>query len=469
MQAMEYNAELLEFIENHPTGYHVVSGQAELLEAKGYVRLSEGQGWELVPGGKYYVIRNDSAIAAFRIPTAAFSGFMIMASHGDSPALKVKKHPEIRVGEAYQKLNVEPYGGLVMAQWLDRPLSVAGRIMVRRKDGFETRLVNVSRDLLVIPGLAIHMNRSVNKGYEFHAQKDLLPLYGGIDSCGLMETVAAEAGIAVEELLDFDLFLYNRQRGGTFGAAEEFLYSPRLDDVQCAYASLKGFLESEKETDFLSSSSEADGKKYEIASEDTAFSLPVHIVFDNEEVGSSTRQGAASTFLSDTLERISEALGESRSAYLRHLSRSFMLSADNAHALHPNHTEKSDPVSRPVLNGGVVLKHSANQKYTTDAMSASVVRILAERAGITLQEFHNHSDQPGGSTLGNLSCNQVAVCTADVGIAQLSMHSSCETCGARDTSDLVKLARELYASAVVKEGDVWCMKSTDSKTPTPAE
>lgn len=432
----DYNRELINFIGAHPTSFHVIAGQKALLESRGYVGLDEGCEWEIVPGGKYYVIRNDSAIAAFRIPKAAFRGFMIMASHSDSPALKVKKNPEIKVEDAYVKLNVEGYGGLLMAQWLDRPLSVAGRLVVQAgpEKTIETRLVNIDRDLLVIPGLAIHMNRSANKGYEYNLQKDLLPLYGDQDSMSLLELVAKEADVAVEDILDFDLFLYCRQKGGGFGASDEFLFSPRLDDVQCAYASLKGFLET----------GDADSG-----------SMPVHIVFDNEEVGSSTRQGAASTFLADTLERISEALGESRSRFLQHLSQSFMLSADNAHAVHPNHPDKSDPSNRPKLNGGVVLKFSANQKYTTDAVSAAIVRLMAEREGIVLQEFHNRSDQQGGSTLGNLSGNQVAVCTADVGIAQLAMHSVCETCGAKDTEDLVKLARRLFSSTLVKNGDAY--------------
>ena len=432
MNPNNVNAKLLSFIEKSPTSFHVIANQKAILEEHGYCRLDEAKDWALSPGGKYYVTRNDASIAAFRIPKGAYHGFMIMASHSDSPALKIKKNPEMKVAEEYVKLNIEAYGGLLMAQWLDRPLSVAGRIVVRNEDGFSVQLVNIDRDLLVIPGLAIHMNRNANKGYEFNVQKDLLPLYGDVDSITLTALIAKETGVNEEDIIDSDLFLYNRQKGCTFGASNEYLLSPRLDDVQCAFASLEGFIESEA----------ASGEN-----------IPVHIVFDNEEVGSSTRQGAASTFLSDVLTRISESLGESSGEHIKALSQSFMLSADNAHALHPNHTDKSDPVNCPVLNGGVVLKHSANQKYTTDAISASIVRLLAERAGISLQEFHNRSDLPGGSTLGNISCNQVAVCTADVGVAQLAMHSICETCGAKDTTDLIKLANELFSVAVVSEGE----------------
>lgn len=423
MAERDYNQELITFIEEHPTSYHVVAGQAAQLEQHGYIRLDERRPWDIVRGGKYYVIRNDSAIAAFRLPESGYNGFRIMASHSDSPALKIKKKPEMKAGDAYTKLNVEAYGGLLMAQWLDRPLSVAGRIVIRSGKGIETKLVNVDRDLLVIPGLAIHMNRNANKGYEFNVQKDLLPLYGEKDCCSLLKLIAVDADVELQDILDFDLFLYNRQKGCLIGVDQEFLLSPRLDDVQCAFASLQGFLGSE----------DAVGEN-----------IPVHVVFDNEEVGSSTRQGAASTFLADTLLRISEALGENRSTYLQHLAKSFMLSADNAHAYHPNHPEKCDPSNHPVLNGGVVLKYSANQKYTTDAVSASIIRLLAEKAGITLQEFHNRSDMPGGSTLGNISGNQVAVCTADVGIAQLAMHSVCETCGARDLVDMIRLANLMF-------------------------
>ncbi|MBR0397419.1 MAG: M18 family aminopeptidase [Eubacterium sp.] len=451
-----YNQELLAFIEKHPTSYHVTAGQKELLDHAGYQQLFENDAWEIRPGGKYYVIRNGSAIAAFRIPPEdcaaddtcrireiaekKFAGFMIMASHSDSPSLKIKRNPEMQVDQSYTKLNVEPYGGLLMAPWFDRPLSVAGRIFVRTGTGMECRLVNLDRDLLVIPSLAIHMNREANKGYTYNAQKDLLPLYGMEESRPLAELLAEAAGVDAGDILDGDLYLYNRQPGTVFGANEEFLMSPRLDDVQCAFASLQGFLESEQDSPGAKEGNQP---------------IPVHVVFDNEEVGSSTRQGAASTFLADTLERISEALGDTRTDYKRRIACSFMLSADNAHAVHPNHTDKADPVNHPHLNGGVVLKYSANQRYTTDGMSGAIVRLLAARAGVTLQEFHNRSDIPGGSTLGNISGNQAAVCTADIGIAQLAMHSPCETCGAEDTEQLVRLARELFASQLcIGEGEV---------------
>ena len=495
-----YNQKLLAFIEKYPTSYHVIKGQKELLDDAGYQQLSENDAWEIRPGGKYYVIRNGSAIAAFRIPPEdcaaddigsireiaekKLAGFMIMASHSDSPSLKIKRNPEMQADKAYTKLNVEPYGGLLMAPWFDRPLSVAGRIFVRTgtdlkdlkaeaADGadsgtpavpskvnagtcLECRLVNLDRDLLVIPSLAIHMNREANKGYAYNAQKDLLPLYGMAESRPLAELLAEAVGVDAGDILDGDLYLYNRQPGTVFGANKEFLMSPRLDDVQCAFASLQGFLESEHDSMDVEKGTQQDNlteteqkaSAWQDNLAETEQPIPVHVVFDNEEVGSSTRQGAASTFLADTLERISEALGDTRTDYKRRIAGSFMLSADNAHAVHPNHTDKADPVNHPHLNGGVVLKYSANQRYTTDGMSGAIVRLLAERAGVTLQEFHNRSDIPGGSTLGNISGNQAAVCTADIGIAQLAMHSPCETCGAADTEQLVRLARELFSAGL---------------------
>ena len=425
-----YDRELLDFIQSHPSVYHVIEGQRQKLLEAGYQQLLEGRAWELRSGGKYFLTRNGSALLAFRVPEGPFQGFMIMASHSDSPALKIKENPEIPVEGAYQKLNVELYGGALLAQWLDRPLSVAGRLFLRTEQGVQARLVDAGRDLVLIPSLAIHMNRNANTGYEYHVQRDLLPLYGGADAEGLVSLLAREADTDPADVLGQDLFVYNRQAPSVWGAGGEFMSSPRLDDIQCAFASLTGFLESTP-----------------------GDSLPVHVVFDNEEIGSSTRQGAASTFLEDTLRRIAVGLGLGASQYLEKLSQSFLLSADNAHALHPNYPDKCDPVNHPRLGGGVVLKYSGSQRYTTDAASSAITRVLAERAGIRLQTFTNHSDIPGGTTLGNISVQHVAVKSADVGIAQLAMHSPYETCGCGDTADLTALARTMFASALSETGE----------------
>lgn len=426
----DYNRELVDFIQNHPSVYHVIEGQKRLLLDAGYEQLLESRSWTIRQGGKYFLTRNGSALIAFRVPKKQFRGFMIMASHSDSPMFKIKENPEITVDGAYKKLNVELYGGALLAPWFDRPLSVAGRVLVRTPEGIHVRLVNVDRDLLLIPSLAIHMSRAANTGYEYKVQRDLLPLYGTAEARGLLELIAEECGLDAGTIVGNDLFLYNRQAPSVWGAEREFLSSPKLDDLQCAFSSLAGFLES-----------------------GPADSIPIHVVFDNEEIGSSTKQGAGSAFLEDTLRRIAAGLDMTESEYLEKLPQSFMLSADNAHGMHPNYTDKCDPVNHPRLGGGVVVKYSGNQKYATDAVSAAIVRVLAEKAGVRLQTFTNHSDIPGGTTLGNISVQHVAVKTADVGIAQLAMHAPYETCGSRDTAELVALSRALFSSSLIENGE----------------
>lgn len=414
--------ELLAFIQKSPTCFHAVAAMKEMLEAEGYGELREEDRWNLEKGGKYYVTRNDSALIAFAIPEEEAKGYRIMASHSDSPTFKIKENPEMEAEGRYVKLNVERYGGMICAPWFDRPLSVAGRVVVKEGEEIVSKLVDVDRDLLMIPNLAIHMNREVNDGYKFNAQKDMLPLYGMSSAKGtFLQTVAEAAGVKEEEILGHDLFLYNRQEGTVWGAEEAFVSSARLDDLQCAFSSLKGFLAGKKE-------------KY----------IAVHCVLDNEEVGSGTKQGAASTFLRDVLVRINSGLGQDQEDYLRRLAGSFMVSADNAHAVHPNYGEKADPVNRPCMNEGIVIKHSANQKYCTDGVSAAVFKDLCKRAGVPFQTFTNRSDILGGSTLGNISTTQVAVNAVDIGLAQLAMHSPYETAGVKDTAYLIKAAEMLF-------------------------
>ena len=414
--------ELLAFIRKSPTCFHAVAAMKEILEAEGYGELREEDRWNLEKGGKYYVTRNDSALIAFAIPEEEAKGYRIMASHSDSPTFKIKENPEMEAEGRYVKLNVERYGGMICAPWFDRPLSVAGRVVVKEGEEIVSKLVDVDRDLLMIPNLAIHMNREVNDGYKFNAQKDMLPLYGMSSAKGtFLQTVAEAAGVKEEEILGHDLFLYNRQEGTVWGAEEAFVSSARLDDLQCAFSSLKGFLAGKKE-------------KY----------IAVHCVLDNEEVGSGTKQGAASTFLRDVLVRINSGLGQDQEDYLRRLAGSFMVSADNAHAVHPNYGEKADPVNRPCMNEGIVIKHSANQKYCTDGVSAAVFKDLCKRAGVPFQTFTNRSDILGGSTLGNISTTQVAVNAVDIGLAQLAMHSPYETAGVKDTVYLIKAAEMLF-------------------------
>lgn len=419
----ETTKELLAFIKKSPTAFHAVEEMQTRLMEDGFQVLSEKEHWKLTPGGKYVVTRNHSALIAFTIPERESWKFHIIASHSDSPSFKIKENPEIVVEKTYVKLNVEKYGGMLMAPWFDRPLSIAGRVIVRKDGKLEEKLINFDRDLVMIPNLAIHMNREANSGVSYNPQKDVLPLFSmGGSEVSMQKLLSAQLGIEEKDILSHDLFLYNRMEGSIWGAENEFASSGRLDDLQCAFASLKGFMSAQKQE-----------------------CIAVHCVLDNEEVGSGTKQGAASTFLKDTLLRINSGLGRTYEEYLMTLADSFMISADNAHALHPNYTDKADPVNHPLLNKGIVIKYNANQKYCTDAVSAAVFKDLCDRAGVPWQTFVNRSDIPGGSTLGNISNTQVPMNTVDIGLPQLSMHSPYETAGVRDTEYFVKAAREFLA------------------------
>ena len=420
---IETTEKLLDFIEKSPTAFQAVDEMQKRLTENGFEVLSEKEYWKLVPGGKYLVTRNNSALIAFCIPEKESRVFHIMASHSDSPSFKIKENPEIKVDNSYVKLNVEKYGGMLMAPWFDRPLSVAGRVIIRRNDGLEEKLVDIKRDLVMIPNLAIHMNREANNGVSYNPQKDLLPLFAvGNTDRTLLEIIAEQTGVKKEDIISHDLFLYNRMAGTIWGADKEFVSSARLDDLQCAFASMEGLLRAQNHE-----------------------SIAVHCVMDNEEVGSGTKQGAASTFLKDTLLRINMGLGRTYEEYLMTLAGSFMVSADNAHALHPNYTDKTDPTNHPVLNKGIVIKFNANQKYCTDAVSAAIFKELCTKAGVPYQTFVNRSDIAGGSTLGNISNTQVPMNTVDIGLPQLAMHSPYETAGVKDTEYLVRAAEELFA------------------------
>ena len=420
---IETTEKLLDFIEKSPTAFQAVDEMQKRLTENGFEVLSEKEYWKLVPGGKYLVTRNNSALIAFCIPEKESRVFHIMASHSDSPSFKIKENPEIKVDNSYVKLNVEKYGGMLMAPWFDRPLSVAGRVIIRRNDGLEEKLVDIKRDLVMIPNLAIHMNREANNGVAYNPQKDLQPLFAvGNTDRTLLEIIAEQTGVKKEDIISHDLFLYNRMPGTIWGADKEFVSSARLDDLQCAFASMEGLLRAQNHE-----------------------SIAVHCVMDNEEVGSGTKQGAASTFLKDTLLRINMGLGRTYEEYLMTLAGSFMVSADNAHALHPNYTDKTDPTNHPVLNKGIVIKFNANQKYCTDAVSAAIFKELCTKAGVPYQTFVNRSDVAGGSTLGNISNTQVPMNTVDIGLPQLAMHSPYETAGVKDTEYLVRAAEELFA------------------------
>lgn len=423
--------QLFKFIENSPSCFHAIKTITEELKNEGFVEIKEKDTWQIEKGKKYYVTRNLSSVIAFKIPQNDFKSFHIVASHSDSPTFKIKENAEIEVNNKYVKLNTEKYGGMICSTWFDRPLSIAGRILVKENNAVKTHLVNIDKDLVIIPNLAIHMNREVNDGYTYNAQIDMLPLYGDNSSKGsLMKTIAKEVNVEEESILGTDLFLYNRMNGTKIGSNEEYISSPRLDDLECAFTSLSAFL-----------------------SENTSNSASVYCVFDNEEVGSGTKQGADSTFLYDVLRRINISLGKTEEDYYRLISSSFMVSADNAHALHPNYTDKSDLTNKVYMNDGIVIKYNANQKYTTDAVSASIFKTICDSVDVPYQTFTNRSDILGGSTLGNISNAHVSLNTIDIGLAQLAMHSTYETAGAKDVTYMIDAIKAFYNTSIEQVED----------------
>ncbi len=418
---MSYCSDLIRYITASPAAPQAVKEQEEMLLKAGFTKLTEHEEWNLQLSGSYFVTRNASALIAFRIPKTLPESVRITATHADAPAFKIKNHPEIKTENTYVKLNVETYGGAILSTWFDRPLSIAGRVFVKEGKKAKEYLVDLAEDLCMIPSLAIHMDRDTNKGHAWDVQKELLPLVTVDKHFDLDKLIAKKLNIKAADLLSADLFLYNRQAPVLWGAKKEFLSAPRLDDASCAYASLRALISAKQ-----------------------VRSLAMHVMFDNEEVGSSSMQGAASTFLKDTLKKIVFSLHMEEGVYERLVSEGFLLSADNGHAVHPNYPEKCDPTNRPMPGSGILLKFAGNQKYTTDASSAAVVRLLAEEADVKIQTYHNHSDIPGGSTLGNLSVCQVAIRSADIGLAQLAMHSAYETCCAKDLEDLYRLLTAFY-------------------------
>lgn len=432
----EVSKQLMSFIQQSPTAFHAVDTMKKILNQNGYQELSESQKWTIQLGGKYYVTRNQSSLIAFHVGQHLENyNFHIVASHSDSPTFKLKENAEVEIKNHYVSLNTEGYGGMICASWLDRPLSIAGRVMVKDNNTYQTRLLCFDQDLVLIPNVAIHMNRSVNDGYAYNKQIDMLPLIGGqaYQSGDLKKMIAKELQVDVEDIYGSDLYLYNRMQPTIWGAHDEFISSPRLDDLQCAYTSLQGFLKGHHSQ-----------------------TIQVFACFDNEEVGSSTKQGAASTFLYDTLYRIHHHLFQNDEDFYRAVASSFMLSGDNAHAVHPNHPEKTDQQNGVYMNQGIVVKSHAGQKYTSDALSIAVLKDLCEKAGVSLQFFANRSDMLGGSTLGNIAMSQVSMNCVDIGLAQLAMHSSYETAGIKDSYDMIKVMEEFYNShiQVVKDGYV---------------
>lgn len=417
----EVSESLIHFISKSPSVFHAVRGIKAALLYSGFTEIREEDSWHIEKGGKYVVTRNGSALIAFTVPEDGVHSFKIVASHADSPTFKIKENPEMKDGP-YVRLNVEGYGGMIMSTWLDRPLSVAGRLYVRENGHLAQKLVAVDGTMLVIPSVAIHMNRSVNQGKEWNIQKDLLPLYGlSSGKTSFMDVIAAAAKVKTEDILSHDLYLYSRVPGTVWGEEKEFLSSPKLDDLQCAFATFRGY---------------TIGKKEE--------AISVYALFDNEETGSQSAAGAGSTFLHNVLTRLSLSLGYSLDETMAMMARSFMVSADNAHSIHPNHPEYADPTNRPVINGGIVIKYNAQNHYATNAYSAAYFKNLCAGVNIPTQTFTNRSDLAGGSTLGNISNTKVAMPTVDIGLPQLAMHSSYETAGTLDTAYLVNAMIEFF-------------------------
>ncbi len=426
---LDETKELIAFIEESPTAFHAVESISKRLLANGFTPLNEADVWSLEAGKGYFVTRNQSSVIAFRVPKEEIKSAMISASHTDSPMFKLKSNAQSVAFGEYVRLNTERYGGTILSSWMDRPLSLAGRVILCKEDNFLAKNVKIDRDLLLIPNIAIHCNPGINTGYSFNPAVDMLPLLSQSDGKKntVKELLAKELSCTEEEIAGMDLYVFNRTPASIWGAEREFFSAPRIDNLMCAYGTLQGFCN-------------AQSKR----------ALTVYYAADNEETGSATKQGAGSVFLSDVMDRICEQFSLDKH---RLLASSMMVSADNGHARHPNHPELSDGQNAPHLNKGVVIKSNASQKYTTDGISAALFSEICRRADVPVQLFSNRSDMAGGSTLGSISNTQVPLITVDIGMAQLAMHSAYETAGSADVAYLCAAMKAFYESELTTFGD----------------
>jgi len=423
-----YTNQLIDFIEKSPTAFHAAEQLANMLTQSGAKELFENESWAIKEGEKYFVRRNSSAIIAFSVPKKSYEGFMLVSSHSDSPSFKIKPNPQINTAGLYTSLNTERYGGMIYSTWFDRPLSIAGRVILEDKTGVRETLINIDRDLLMIPNIAPHLDAAANKKESYDLQTELIPLLSLGDTKNIFVSLIAEAANTTpEKILSSDLFLYNRDKGSIWGANNEFFSAPRIDNLQCAFSSAKAFINSDNKS-----------------------SVTVMAVFDNEEVGSGTRQGALSTFLLEVLKRINSACSKTETDYFKDIASSMALSADNGHTVHPNYSSKHDVTNKPVLNGGVLIKHNAAQKYTTDAVSEAILKKILRENNIPYSHYVNRSNIAGGSTLGHLSTEQVSMLCADIGAAQLAMHSAYETGGTEDTGHLINTMTAFFNTTLKK-------------------
>ena len=431
MEVKSFAREVIEFIDESPSTYHVVKNCSDILDENGFERIMPREKWEIKKGGKYFLKKSSSTIIAFTVGEDfdVKNGFKIFGAHTDSPCFRIKPNPEI-VTENVVRLNTEVYGGPILSTWFDRPLSIAGRVIVKGENSFFPRTVKIKIDepLLTIPNLAIHQNREVNNGVKIDKQNDVLPVISLINKNfereGYLERIILEkTGIKKEDIIDFDLYLYATEKGCLLGANEEFMSSPKIDNLASVYTGLIGLLEAEENQDRIN----------------------IFVAFDNEEIGSATKQGADSNYLLNTLERISLALGLSRGDFLQMLESSYILSADAAHAAHPAHLGKTDPTNRGRINEGISIKISAKQKYTSDGYSIAVIKQLIEGTEIQIQPFVNESNELGGSTIGPISSTHLDIDGVDLGVPMLAMHSVRELCGIFDVFYLKELAKEFFS------------------------
>ena len=411
-------SEFLDYLNHSHSAYHAQANLVELLNARGYTQLEEGADWSLTPGGSYYVCRGGATVIAFRIPAAPAKGFLISAAHTDRPSFKLKENGE-KTG-TYTSLLVERYGGALMAPWLDRPLSLAGRVLVETEQGAKAALIDIQKDLLLIPNVAIHMNRQANDGYKWNPVMDMNPMLGGKAVQGKLNALLEQK--AGGKILGHDLYLYLREEPKVWGMEDEFISAQGLDDLQSVWGCFQGFLNAGESED-----------------------IPVFCALNSEEIGSRTQNGADSSVMEDTLVRIAQGL---KLDIRRLLSQSFLISADNAHAIHPNHPELADVANAPVMGEGVVLKFNSNQRYCTDGLCAAIFRKVCQKAGERVQTYYNRPDIPGGSTLGCVSIAHVSVPTADIGLPQLAMHSCYETASVADTISLMNIMESYYSSTL---------------------
>ena len=425
----QFAENLIDYIYDSPTAFNAVETSKDLLLKNGFYELKMNERWQLKVGGKYFITKNSSSLTAFVINSDNMQdGFRIIGSHSDSPTFRIKPNAEMAVENTYLKLNTEGYGGAILSTWFDRPLSIAGRVILKSKNVLYPReeIININRPVCIIPNIAIHMNRSINDGYKFNKQKDTLPLVGLINDTlekddFLLKEISKELNVDKKDILDFDLYLYEYEKGNIIGPNEEFISSSRLDNLSMAHASLYGLIDSK-------------GKS----------GINIASIFDNEEVGSSTKQGADSNMLLNLLERICISLGKDREEFFSAIYSSFMISADLAHALHPNIVEKHDPTNKPIMGGGPVIKISANQAYTSDAFSSGVYKNICEKCGVKYQQFVNRSDEKGGSTIGPISSTHLDINSVDIGSPILSMHSIRELGSVEDHFNIYKTFVEFY-------------------------